>query len=191
MLLFAWGSLVACSFAYLNNYNQTPGEIGSISAEASLPLRRPPAEKQWLLSMGIHPQCPCTRASLAELERLMVHLDRLVHTRVYVFKPSETDSSWLETPLMKKLYGVAGVEILLDQDGQIANQLGILTSGGVMLFDREGQLKFRGGLTSSRGHEGDSLGTQAIRELVYGRNPLQHHAPVYGCKIIAKREPLQ
>ena len=56
------------------------------------------------------------------------------------------------------------------------------TSGHALLFDRDGRLLFRGGITPARGHEGDNFGASAIAARLAGR-PARAEAPVFGCPI--------
>jgi hypothetical protein len=52
-----------------------------------------------------------------------------------------------------------------------------------ILYGQQGQLLFYGGLTASRGHEGDSAGIAAIQAILDGRQPYVAHADVFGCPL--------
>jgi hypothetical protein len=52
-----------------------------------------------------------------------------------------------------------------------------------VLYDARGRLLFRGGLTSARGHEGDSAGLQRISSLLRTGQADRSDAPVYGCSL--------
>jgi hypothetical protein len=53
-------------------------------------------------------------------------------------------------------------------------------SGQVLAYDGQGRLAFNGGITASRGHEGDSAGRSAVEAMLAGR---RHAATafVFGC----------
>jgi len=70
------------------------------------------------------------------------------------------------------------------QEGRV----GAETSGYVLLYDRSGQLRFRGGITAGRGHAGDNAGEDAVVALVTGRPASRQQTPVYGCSLVAKCE---
>lgn len=49
---------------------------------------------------------------------------------------------------------------------QIVRRFGAYTSGQVMLYDTDRRLAFNGGITGSRGHEGNNKGRQAITDWI-------------------------
>ena len=51
----------------------------------------------------------------------------------------------------------------------------------VLLFDPEGALRFRGGVTSGRGHEGNNDGAAALESALRGRPGARAWARVFGC----------
>ena len=89
---------------------------------------------------------------------------------------------------MQILQAIPNVYVLADVDGRQAKESGLLTSGCVALYDRQGELHFYGGITSARGHEGDCLGTQALRAIVSGNQPPTTRTPVFGCTIFKAAE---
>ena len=60
-----------------------------------------------------------------------------------------------------------------------------------VLYDIQGRLLFSGGITSARGHEGDSAGLQRISSLLRTGKADRSDAPVYGCSMRheARTEP--
>ena len=53
----------------------------------------------------------------------------------------------------------------------------------LVLYDRDARLAFSGGMTASRGHEGDSHGRSAVTRLVLTGASHRSRAPVYGCPL--------
>ncbi len=78
---------------------------------------------------------------------------------------------------------IPGVSVLADPDGVEARRFGALTSGDAFLYDAGGRLVFRGGITPSRGHQGESAGRSAIEAFLKGGRPRTATAPVFGCPI--------
>src|SRR5206468_3960171 len=116
-----------------------------------------------------HPQCPCTRATISELERLAAHcVDRLQIVVAFLSLP-ELGEEWTHSALWDSAAAIPGVELRADRDGAIARQFGIDASGQTLLYDAAGRLVFEGGITGSRGHAGDNEGEDAVVEFVHGR----------------------
>ena len=135
------------------------------------------------LVMAVHPRCPCTRASLSELALIMARLEGRIRAHVLFALPQGTDRAWAEGDLWTAASGIPGVTPLPDAGGMEATRFGIETSGHALLYDREGALVFSGGITPSRGHEGDSAGRSAIVSMVEeGSSPFKITA-VYGCAL--------
>ena len=76
------------------------------------------------------------------------------------------------------------VHLIDDPAGREANRFGARTSGLVALYGHDGRLLFRGGITVSRGHEGDNEGRRALLDLIQGnRSSCPRQTPVFGCPI--------
>src|SRR5438874_1239265 len=81
----------------------------------------------------------------------------------------------------------------LDSDGLESGRFGAETSGFVVLYDGQGKLLFRGGITAGRWHAGDNAGEDAIlAALNHAASPLSE-APVFGCALLdrSKGEPVR
>jgi hypothetical protein len=173
-VLVMWGGAVAFGFASMSRFESTPGPASvapaTWPAESAVPLDggRP------ALVMFVHPRCACTRASLHELERLLVHAEEL-ETWVVVAGdgPSENRT---------KAEAIPGVRVLVDPSGTEALRFGSHTSGHVVVYSAEGDLRFSGGITGGRGHEGDNLGSAAALTAALAR-PTAPTSPVFGCTL--------
>ena len=86
--------------------------------------------------------------------------------------------------------GLPGVQIHQDAEGTEARRFGAETSGHTVLYDPNGWLLFRGGITAGRGHEGDNIGGDSIVALVTGAAAAAQHTPVYGCRLFSECEEL-
>jgi hypothetical protein len=52
-----------------------------------------------------------------------------------------------------------------------------------MVYDRSGALRFSGGITDGRGHEGDNAGLFSVLDLVRSGKSAVAATPVYGCSL--------
>jgi hypothetical protein len=183
LTLLVWCGMTAFGFWRLWEYETTPGAVRPSPrcwpAGASVPLdpSRP------TLVLLAHPRCPCTQAGLDELERLLARCQGLVTVHVLVYKPGRSPAGWEQTRLWRRAAAIPGVTVRPDEDGAEAYRFGAATSGTALLYDSGGRLLFRGGLTNTRGHAGDSVGCQAIRALLAGKPAPTAETPVYGCPL--------
>jgi hypothetical protein len=138
------------------------------------------------MDMFAHPRCPCTRASLGELNRLLAQSNGRISAHVLFFRPSGYPSDWAHTELWRTAAAIPGVTVQEDTNDAVARRFGAETSGYVLLYDPSGQLLFRGGITGSRGHAGDNIGENAIISLAMGKTGGVTQTPVYGCSLLTE-----
>lgn len=77
------------------------------------------------------------------------------------------------------------MNVVNDGDGVEAKRFGAFTSGQALLYDAQGQLRFSGGITDSRGHEGDNAGREAIEAILAGKTATTTLTDVFGCGLFA------
>lgn len=186
-LVLVWALLVVVSFGGLSVYSQTPGEISAPPRDEALAESTSDSEAAWRLVMAIHPKCPCTRASLAELEKLLAREPERFRCEVLIYQPDDQPEPWIDTETVRVASALRGVTVSPDIAATRASRMGILTSGGVVLFDPAGAPRFYGGITPSRNHQGDNVGSVSILALLRGSRPAAHSSPVYGCSILGQR----
>lgn len=182
----AWAALVCAGFGVLLRYENRPGVAATAPAHwpAATALARVPGRAT--LVLALHPRCPCSKATVAELDRLLARLkDRPITVHALFFRPHEAAPAWYETALWRHAAAIPGVDVTVDDDGVEAARFGAATSGQVLLYDAAGTLVFSGGITPSRGHEGDSDGRQAIVDVLSAgrRGPVLIETPVFGCAL--------
>ncbi|RKG70447.1 RedB protein [Corallococcus sp. CA054B] len=148
-----------------------------------LPERFARAPGVWTLLVFVHPRCPCSRATLAELAKLLDRHGARLSTHVFVWAPREAPPGFERSELWTRAAALPGAEVVADVDGQVARELGARTSGQLVLFSPDGVERFAGGITPTRGHEGDSAGGGAIRELLDSELSSTATAPVFGCAL--------
>jgi len=181
--LTVWVGLVASGFAAVWIYGHRPGPASSPVTVWPNDAPFEPTRDRRCLVMFVHPKCPCTRASIAELERLLVDQRVLTDVRVVVYRPGTEPPAWAQTPLRARIEKIPGVQVVDDPDGRVARLFGATTSGAIMFFEPDGRLAFWGGITPSRGHEGNSVGRVNLARLLHGQPVTERESPVFGCSL--------
>ena len=187
-LLITWAVAVAAGVGSLWKYETQAGPavvthahwpagavVGLDSSRANLLL--------WL-----HPHCPCSRATLGELARVMTRCEGKIAATVFVLQPPNKPQGWERTDLWFTAARIPGVTVVADADGAEARRFGASTSGHAMLYSAQGRLLFCGGITAGRGHGGDNAGASAITALVRNHKPHQTseqpaRTAVFGCPL--------
>src|SRR5437764_1303219 len=75
-------------------YQATPGRIGRACARWPADAFIPLDPKKMTLIMFAHPKCPCTRASVEELNRILARTEGTVVAHVVFMKPEEVAADW-------------------------------------------------------------------------------------------------
>jgi hypothetical protein len=179
-----WIGCVAAGFCALQHYSAGAGAaFAPREAEeffsAHRQLNRP------LVVMAVHPRCPCTSVSLAELGDFLARSRGACDALLLQYHPENPDPDWSADELPTRLGGVR-VGVLLDPGGKIATTLGAATSGHVIFVDAQGTVRFAGGITIARGHRGRSPAQDAMLDVLNGSHPEIVSAPVYGCALAAE-----
>jgi hypothetical protein len=178
----SWLAAVGAGFALLDRYKAQP------AAQDTPPRRWPPESAlerdthRPTLLVFAHPACPCTRATVAELARLMARVSAQVAAQVVMVEPPDAPSEWAQSDLGARAAAIPGVTVVPD-DGREAARFRAQASGFVVMYDAEGRHLFSGGITPSRGHEGDSFGRRRILAALGGEAPDRDTSPVFGCSL--------
>ena len=183
-----WAGAAIVGGRAMLKYESTPGKVGSVSKwwPADSPIQ--PADDRPTLVMFAHPQCPCTRASVAELAQLVARIQSKARVYVLFYTPRAIGSQWDDTNLRREAAAIPGVKVLSDHDGVEARRLGAETSGHTFLFAADGRLLFNGGITASRGHSGDNVGESAIVSLIDNQSSERAQTLVFGCALSNRGE---
>ncbi len=169
MLPFAaitWIALVAFGLWFLMDYANRPGDQGLAEIDWPVNSLVSLSESSPTLVVFAHPKCPCTRATMSELDWLMTRCRDDVACHVLFFHAKEEDEHWGKTDCWRRASAIPGVKVLFDRESAVAKQFGIETSGHALLYDRDGRLVFEGGITPSRGHPGESPGRSKLLSLI-------------------------
>jgi hypothetical protein len=98
-------------------------------------------------------------------------------------KPAGVGPDWEKGGLWQAAQAVPGVTVTTDEGGKEARLFSAATSGQVLLFDSAGKELFAGGITGSRGHQGDNAGRSRVLELIAKGTADLPHSPVFGCEL--------
>ena len=178
-----WAAAVATGMAILIDYATAPGAHGSSPSGWPGPSRVPPPAGRPVLLMIAHPHCPCTRASLSELARLLARCPDCADVFVLMARPAGVPEDWPMTDLWRAAAGIPGVRVLVDEDGAESRLFDARVSGHTLLYDARGRLAFSGGITGARGHQGDNAGSAAVAAILEHHPARDHDAPVFGCAL--------
>ncbi len=149
---------------------------------ADLPDSLVRSDDRWTVVLAAHPRCPCTRASADELAGVLAGASEAHELMVLGYRPAD-DAAFAQTGVVRRLGALDHARVIDDVDGLIAERFGALTSGHVCVFDPSGRLRFSGGITPWRAHNGPNTGAAALSALLSGRRPAAEQAPVFGCPL--------
>lgn len=184
-----WLLVVCVGVTQLWRYSNAPGDVQEPPSIWPTQSGIARSSERATLLVFVHPYCPCTRATLGELERLLTDADggQRVEAFAVFMKPESSTSEWEQSDLWRKAVAIPGVTAIPDEGMVECERFRAQTSGLTLLYDRHGALRFHGGITSSRGHEGDNVGRNTILSLLLDRTVPIDHAPVFGCCLQSTR----
>ncbi len=184
ILVIAWLAAIAGGARVLLVYENTAAQAAQAPERwpSHTPLLR--RDNRFTLVLLAHPDCPCTRASLAELEIAMSQLEGRLAAFVIFTKTGASAEQIAESGLWRKAASIPGVSVFYDAGGRETDRFGGQASGQTMLYNREGALVFSGGITRTRGHQGENEGVDTLVRLVTGgEGDKVLHTSVYGCDL--------
>lgn len=178
-----WFVFIGAGMYLLQREEFTPASPSSPLAQFPSGSAIPCSADKPTLVVFAHPRCPCTRATFAEVAELAAAANgKLAIVTVFTLPPGVA-RDWVAGELLQMAKALPA-RVVLDQGGVEAARFKVKASGTVLLYAPAGQLLFSGGLTSSRGQEGESLGRDAVLRLVLTERPSIIHTPVFGCSLL-------
>lgn len=180
-VVLCWFALLGGGWYWVYRHETTAGATGERHERwpASSTLAR--ASDKATLVMFVHPGCPCSAASFAELDAALDTIasrPRILLVFVGHLGGDAPTANW------RAAGRVAGATRVLDPGGALgeAGKFGVRTSGHVVVYDDHGSLLFSGGITGARGHAGDNVGRRALVDVLAGRTAATQHR-VFGCSL--------
>lgn len=184
-----WMALVGAGLWRMQTYEFTAGASGDAGIAWPEESNLRPNRDGFTLVVALHPECPCSEATVEQLGRLLAQNPRL-DTRILMEQYPDLANRAEDSTLWHQASRLPGVTLLADVGGQEIGRFAARTSGETRLYDADGRLLFQGGITSSRGHVGDNPGEAAIRSLMRGAPPPTRApayplvtTPVFGCPL--------
>jgi len=182
-MIAVWGIGVLLGMTSLMRYQMTPAAHAAAPGHWPANASFSPSPLHPTLIMTLHPRCPCSRASLHELEQIMAHSAGRLEAHVLFVIPQNAPSDWRDGDLWGIAQSIPDVTVSIDKGGHDASAFGATTSGQVMVYDIAGELRFSGGITDGRGHEGDNDGMFSVLDIVRLGGSRIVTTPVYGCSL--------
>lgn len=186
IVLATWGACAASGLAVMLDYELTPAPTAAVARQwpGATQLFCDPVRPTLILFL--HPHCPCSRATLRELDQLTAECGEQFALRIVFVKPPGTALGWEQTGLYRTAGHIPSAFVSSDPDGQDAARFGATTSGEALLYAADGRLLFHGGITPSRGHEGDNLGRTILTSIITTGDAAGTETVVFGCPLVNK-----
>ena len=178
-----WLFVIILAMVGITEFSNTQGLVGTPPLVWPAKSAIQPNRQKATLVLFAHPHCPCTRATLGELELLLAGCPAVMTTHVVFTQPGGTSEDWVMTDLWRKAESIPGVTVHRDTNGAEARRFNSETSGQTLLYDLDGHLLFQGGITVSRGHSGDNPGRTTLTALLRGKTSKSAQTPVFGCPL--------
>jgi hypothetical protein len=180
----AWAAAVAVGFSWLWKFElaRSPASPAPIEWPSETGIAFQPDRTN--LVLAAHPHCPCTRASIGELARLMAQADGRLVAHVLLVRPDGVSAEWADSDLAASAAAIPGVTVQGDDGGRDAARFGALSSGHVVVYDARGHRQFAGGITAARGHAGDNAGSVAVLAVLDRGTTAQPETAVFGCPLL-------
>ena len=181
-----WMCAVVAGLSMVWAWENTPGAAASAPAQWPTGSSLSRAADGPTLILFAHPQCSCTRASLAEFAEILARATKPPKTYVVFLKPVGFGLDWEKTDLWRTATSLPGVSVIRDDAGLEATRFGVITSGQTVLYDETGALLFSGGITGARAHAGDNAGRASIVSLLNQGTTDVSLTSVFGCALFAE-----
>ena len=183
LVFVSWLVLTLLGMAALWLYSSTPGRQGAPPSQWPIASTLNQVSGRLTLVMFLHPKCPCSQASLSELNAILAHSSGRLHADVVFLRPPGEPESWTRTALWRTAAALPETSLINDPAGREARLFQAFVSGETLVYDSSGKLRFQGGITDGRGHAGDNPGFYSIEAYMNtGTIPLAR-TPVFGCPL--------
>jgi len=186
VLALGWVTLVVIGFGIVWRYAAAPGAENHAPTSWPHESKLPHDAARPTLVTFLHPRCPCSRATVTNLESVARRLHDGALVVIVFVRPPGAPSGFEQSDLRESAKRITSAVIFDDHDGLESKRFGVETSGATVLYDARGALAFSGGITDVRGHAGTSFGEERIVALVSGGHADRHDSPVFGCGLLGK-----
>lgn len=183
--VFVWLALVLPGVWFMNAGSFVPGVGGTARETWPVGTTLARNENGPTLVIALHPECPCSRATLEELDKVVARSGGRLRTQVWCVQYAEIADKAEESGLWARAKRIPGIELRVDPEGREVRRFDMRVSGETRLYGPSGELLFQGGITAARGHVGDNPGQAAILNLIadQARENSVRTTPVFGCSL--------
>ncbi|TWU49775.1 thioredoxin domain-containing protein [Rubripirellula reticaptiva] len=186
-LLVLWCLATGAGFVAIERYAHTPAQLNHQIDRWPASSHLQTAHGKPTLVMFAHPHCPCTRASMNELSRILSQCEGQVTASVVFLEFESIDKPVKQSGLWRQAMAIPHLHVAVDHQQIISRLFQARSSGETFLFQANGNLSYHGGITLSRGHEGDNTGHDAIVSILTKGTSHRSMGPVYGCSLSSPR----
>lgn len=176
-----WALAILAGFTWMVDYSVRPGRAAEVPLDWPADSLIEPCAGEATVLMFIHPRCTCSRASIAELGRVMENSPPPACYQIIVSHAADFD--WEASELHDRVAALPDVHVILDETGDETRRFGAYTSGFTLAYDAQRRLVFQGGITSARGHYGPNLASESLATALaegHRTSPM----PVFGCPTV-------
>ena len=185
LFIAVWAASIGIGFVFLTDYSTRPGKPANVSPNLPAGIFAEADKRLPKLVLFIHPRCPCSRATLGELARIVANEQNRMEIKIFFYKPDNESREWVKTDLWETAKNIPGVEVEVMNEAEI-EKFGVVTSGQAILYNANGETVFSGGITLGRGHEGKSDGRAAIETYLETSDIYVSETPVFGCLLTSR-----
>jgi len=178
-----WLLMVMASLCAMTADTDRPGAMGAAPKLFPSGTQIKLAQDRPTLIIALEPSCACSSATIGEFERVIARASKSVATFVLITAPKAKPKLWEDFAASDRMQHLPGTVLINDQDGSMAHLFGLETSGHTLLYDTKGNLKFSGGITNGRGHEGQNIAESYLEKLINHPEMEAKSFPVFGCHL--------
>jgi hypothetical protein len=186
-LFVIWVLIVLSGFLLLSAYAARPGNSGKPPGRWPRASEVPFDSSRPNLLIFLHPECPCSRASVTELAYVLDRFGDRVSAHAIVVDHQNSRELRGSCGILDDLVSVPTLLTWIDQGAVESSRFRVATSGHVLLYNSRGWLTYSGGITAARGHVGRSFGRDAVLAQITGHGDAAPESPVFGCRLTTRR----
>ena len=179
-----WICAVVACFGAVERHASLPGPVAPLDVPWPLGSAIEPAIDRPTALIFAHPKCPCTQACIQQFQRIEARHPDAFEAIVVFTLPESDQEDWTSTRLVQQARNLRNARVVFDSGGREAARFKAAVSGQVLLFAKDGHLRYSGGVTPARGHEGDNAGQEAFEHALAHPDGKAASFPVYGCALI-------
>src|SRR5437867_4170198 len=127
LAIVGWLFFIFLGMHVLWDYDYTAGNTATALAELPAINGIRGNTGRAILLMFVHPHCPCSRASVAELAVIMARSQHRVNGYVVFLQPAHYSHEWVQTALWDSAAAIPDVTPIIDNEGRYARQFGAET----------------------------------------------------------------